>query len=113
MTTRAKSNLPKDLIAKLKVDELKDNSDPKDLAKWRQATADEEVRIESLVAKLREKRPVGRPPSDTPYKGVHLNLPLELLARIKLLAEKRNIGYQSLIKTAIAEFVEEEEQRKA
>ena len=113
MATKRKNNLPKDLLAKLTADDAAEEADPKDLKQWRKATANEEAQVESLIAKLREKRSVGRPPSNTPYKGVHLNLPLELLARIKLLAERRNIGYQALIKTAIAEFVDEQERRKA
>jgi hypothetical protein len=107
-----RKDIPAAVAAKLDNDEQADRADPKDLAQWRRASPEEETQIESLVASLREKRLPGRPRGQAPYKGVHLNITLDLLARIKLLAAKRNVGYQSLIKSAIAEFVESQEHRK-
>ena len=54
--------------------------------------------IEKIVASLKRQRERGRPKSDLETKGIYINLPVDLLALIKLKAKKLNIGYQSYIK---------------
>ena len=57
--------------------------------------------IQKAVESLRR----GRPRSEVESKGVFMNLPVELLAAIKLQAKQLNIGYQSYIKIALTQYL--------
>jgi len=107
MAIKRKEDLPPELQAEIDRDESEDDADPKDLSRWRRGSAAENAKVDRLLAELRQKRKAGRPRVNPPSKPISINLPLELLAQVKAIAEERDVGYQSLIKEAVSQFVDE------
>lgn len=95
-----------------------ETEDQRDGEKWEQtdatknpdfqvlASAEEAALIKRAVDSLRQQRGPGRPPSGEELKGIYLNLPLSLLARLKVRADNMHLGYQALIKTILAQYFE-------
>lgn len=58
-----------------------------------------------------EARPIALPNLKPSLKTISLRLPEHMLAGLKVLANKRDVPYQSLLKLLLAERLEEEQQR--
>ena len=84
--------------------------DLKDPSKWKTATGENLAMIEASITRLREQRKrTGRPPAEKPFKGIHINLPLDLLDELRLRAAKLNVGYQTYIKMALTKHIDKDE----
>jgi predicted DNA binding CopG/RHH family protein len=60
-----------------------------------------------------EARPVTLPRLRPTLKTISLRLPVALIAELKLLANRRDVPYQSLLKTYLADRVRDELTKKA
>ena len=77
------------------------HTDLKDKSLWAKTDGNDLKTTKEAISSIKATR--GRPKSEVEFKGVYINLPIDLLEELKSEALKLNIGYQSYIKLSLTE----------